>query len=79
VITVELDKKADAAYARVADRPVASTKELDPQRVVDYHADGEIVGIEFLAVSRGVALHDLPYQAELMQSFDEHQIPVFAD
>jgi uncharacterized protein YuzE len=64
-MTVDLDTKADAAYARVADRSVASTKELDPQRVVDYDSDGEIVGIEFLAVGRGVkALCAISAQAE---------------
>jgi uncharacterized protein YuzE len=77
-MTVELDTKADAAYARAADRPVASTKELDPQRVVDYDSDGQIVGIEFLAVSRGVDLTDLPYRDELTRFFDEHHIPIFA-
>jgi uncharacterized protein YuzE len=77
-MTVDLDTKPNAAYARVADRPVAVTKELDAQRLVDYDADGEIVGIEFLAVSRGVALHDLPYRDELSRFFDEHHIPVFA-
>jgi uncharacterized protein YuzE len=77
-MTVELDTKADAAYARAADRPVASTKELDPQRVVDYDSDGEIVGIEFLTVSRGVDLTDLPYRDELSRFFDEHHIRVFA-
>ena len=77
-MTVELDKQADAAHARLSDRPVASTKELDPQRIVDYDADGEIVGIEFLAVTRGVDVHDLPYRDELSRFFGQHQIPVFA-
>jgi hypothetical protein len=36
------------------------------------------VGIEFLAVSRGVELRDLPYQAELTSYFKAHQIPIFA-
>jgi uncharacterized protein YuzE len=77
-MTVDLDKKADAAYAHIADRPVASSKELDPQRIVDYDAEGEIVGIEFLAVRRGVDLHELPYRDELSRFFGQHEIPVFA-
>ena len=77
-MTVELDEKANAAYARVTDRPVASTRELDAQRVVDYDSDGEIVGIEFLAVRRGVDLTNLPNRDELSRFFDEHDIPVFA-
>ncbi len=73
---VELDMQANTAYARVSDRPVASTRELDPQRVVDYDTDGEIVGIEFLALRLGVDLHDLPYRDELSRFFDEHHIPL---
>ena len=78
MMTLELDSKANAAYVRVADRPVASSRELGPQRVVDYDSDGEIVGIEFLAVSRGVDLGGLPYRHELERLFDDHHIPQFA-
>ncbi len=51
-LTLELDREADAAYVRVTAQPVSTTKELDSQRIVDYDAPGEIVGIEFSAVSK---------------------------
>jgi uncharacterized protein YuzE len=77
-MTLSRDTEADAAYVRVKDAPVNSTRELDSQRMVDYDEQGEIVGIEFLAVARGVDLSDLPYRDELSRLFDEHHIPIFA-
>jgi uncharacterized protein YuzE len=77
-VRFELDPVADAAYVYVAERPIAATRALDPQRLVDYDAAGEIIGLEFLAVHRGVDLHDLPYRQRLSRFFGEHQIRVFA-
>ena len=73
---LELDKKADAVYVRVSDAPVHATREIDEQRIVDYDDQGEIVGIEFLDVSHGVSLRDLPYRDELARHFGEQEIPV---
>ena len=77
MLKLELDKVADAAYARVSDEPVQTTREVDEQRVLDYEAQGDLAGIEFLGVSRGVSLRDLPYRYrdELAKYFGEHEIP----
>lgn len=75
-MTLELDRRADAAYVVIHDGTVASTRKLDSQRVVDYDAKGEVLGIEFLAISRGVDLADLPYSSELARLFDEHNIRI---
>ena len=77
-MTLELDTQANAAYVQIAKKSVASTRELDSQRIVDYDAHGEIIGIEFLTVSRGVDLRDLPHRDQLARLFDDHHIPVFA-
>jgi uncharacterized protein YuzE len=75
---IELDPLADAAYVRVTDHPVARTKELDSQRILDYDAQGEIVGLEFLAISQEVDLAGLPYGQELARLFDGHNVsPVY--
>jgi uncharacterized protein YuzE len=73
-----LDPFADAVYVEVSDEPVASTVGLDAQRILDYNAQGEIVGMEFLAVRRGVDLRNLPYRDELASYFGEHRIRVIA-
>ncbi len=76
--TLELDRKADAAYVRFSEAPVARTKELDEQRIADYDANGEIVGIEFLSSSNGVDLGRLPHRDALERLFGEQQIRQFA-
>ena len=78
MLKFELDTDANAAYVRVSDQPVHDTRELDEQRILDYDAVGDLIGIEFLAIRQGVDLHDLPYHDELARFFDEHHIPVFA-
>ena len=78
MLRLEIDRVADAAYVALRNRPVKSTKELDSQRRVDYDEKGELVGIEFLAVSQGVDLSDLPHRDRLADLFGEHQIPIFA-
>jgi uncharacterized protein YuzE len=54
---------ADAIYVYLSDQPVAYTRELDDYRLIDYSADGAVVGIEFLAVSGGIDLGDIPLPA----------------
>lgn len=71
---LSIDRQANAAYVTISDRPVRRTKELDSQRIVDYDADGEIVGIEFLAISSGVDLSELPHRPELARLFEDHGI-----
>jgi uncharacterized protein YuzE len=78
VLKFELDRVANAAYAQVSDEPVQSTREIDGQRVIDYGASGDIVGIEFLDVSHGVSLSELPYHDELARYFGKYQIQLFA-
>jgi hypothetical protein len=46
--------------------------------MLDYDAQGELVGMEFLGVRRGVDLRDLPHPDKLAGYFGEHEIPVFA-
>jgi uncharacterized protein YuzE len=68
-----LDQEADAAFVYVSDRPepgeVIQTRALDSHRCVDYGANQEILGFEFLGISRGVELTGLPYRQELERLF----------
>ena len=67
---LEIDPEADAAYVRVRDTRISRTSPLDSQRILDYDADGELVGIEFLAIHQGLDLRDLPYHDQLAQLFE---------
>jgi YD repeat-containing protein len=73
---LEYDPTADAAYVELSGRPVDRTDELDQDRMVDYDADGRVVGYEFLNVSRGVELRDLPHRDELAGLFEGRNIRV---
>ncbi len=57
----QYDKEADAIYVLLADGEVARSAQLDDFRIIDYSADGKVVGVEFLGVGGGVDLADVPY------------------
>jgi YD repeat-containing protein len=49
---VRVDHGADAVYLNLTDRPIQGSEELADGVVVDYDAEGRIVGIEILDASR---------------------------
>jgi uncharacterized protein YuzE len=49
------DPEADAAYLRVGEGRIARTEEVAPGIVLDLTAEGGLVGIELIDVSRTVA------------------------
>jgi len=75
---LEHDSEADAIYVYLSDAPVGYSTILDDARNLDYSADGQVIGVELLNVSRGVDLRDIPYQAEIGHLLEEHNIKVFA-
>lgn len=51
---IEYDPKADAMYIRLLAGEVADSDEVREGVVLDYDADGRVIGIEMLDVSRRV-------------------------
>lgn len=49
---LELPPAADAAYFETSPAEVETTKEIEPGIIADYDADGHLVGIELLSVSK---------------------------
>ena len=49
---VRIDQKSDALYLFLADRPVMESAEVADGIIVDYDADGHMVGIELLDASK---------------------------
>ncbi len=49
---LEFDPEADAAYLELTDSTVEQPREIQPGIIVDYDAEGQIVGIEILSVSK---------------------------
>lgn len=75
---ITYDKKADATYIYFSEAPVAYTKELGLERYMDYDKEGKPRGIEFLCVSRGVTIDELPYAEDVTRLLAEKKIKVFA-
>jgi uncharacterized protein YuzE len=60
VIQVRYDSEADALYVTLRDAPHSRTDEIDCRRLVDYDDQGHVIGVEFLVVSKGIDLEDVP-------------------
>ncbi|WP_269716489.1 DUF2283 domain-containing protein [Caulobacter sp. NIBR2454] len=52
------DPQADAAYLRLAKGDVVESAEVSPGVVLDYDAEGRILGIEIIGASKVVAPGD---------------------
>lgn len=61
MLHVESDPIADAVYIQFINEPIGYTQELDDNRLIDFNINpGKPVGVDLLAVSKGVKLNDLP-------------------
>lgn len=49
---IEYDRKADAAYLKLADSKIAESEEVSPGIVYDFDESEQVVGIEILKVKR---------------------------
>ena len=49
---LEFDPLADAAYLEISDADVEESQEIQPGIIADYDAQGKMVGIEILYVSK---------------------------
>ena len=62
---VEYDKRRDVVYFSFTTGDAARQVRLDAARIIDYGADGAVVGVEFLSPSRGIELPGLPRAVEI--------------
>jgi uncharacterized protein YuzE len=68
---VRFDPEADAIAVDFRERgpgDVARTRQMDERRLIDYGADGEPLGVEFLFVSDGIDLADVPRADEVRRA-----------
>jgi uncharacterized protein YuzE len=78
VLDLRYDQEADAIYVRLTDEDYAYGEELDPERRIDYSADGKPIGVELLCVSTGVDLRNLPEREAISELLSQHRIKVLA-
>ncbi len=69
---------ADALYICFGDATVSRTEELDDRRMVDRAADGRVLGIEFLDVSDGIDLTNVPDRERVEELLHVFTFPVVA-
>lgn len=56
---ISLDLEADALYVRFREGDFATNKKVDDETILDYDAEGRLLGIEVLNVSRRIPLEEL--------------------
>jgi uncharacterized protein YuzE len=54
-----IDREADALYLDLDEAPAAESEELSPGIILDYNAEGKVVGIEMLHLSKRVPAEKL--------------------
>jgi uncharacterized protein YuzE len=67
----EYDPDADAIYVYLSEGDVERSKTLDDLRIIDYSADRKVIGVEFIGVSGGIDLSDLPHQGKVENLINE--------
>ncbi len=48
---LKIDKESDALYFRLDESAIVESEEVQPGVILDYNAEGKVVGIEMLALS----------------------------
>ena len=56
---LQIDRKADALYLRLDDSKIVESEEVSPGVVLDFSAEGKVVGIEMLHLSKRTPNLDL--------------------
>ncbi len=68
MLSIQYDREVDALYVTLREAPCAYTRPLDDLRNVDYGADGQPIGVEWLRVREGVDLTDVPRAGEIEEA-----------
>ncbi len=56
---LKVDTKNDALYFRLDEAAIVESEEVQPGVVLDFNADGKVVGIEMLDISQRMSLEQL--------------------
>lgn len=73
---VEFDRQHDAAYFAFSATASARQVKMDNARIIDYAADGSVVGVEFISPSRGVNLAGVPRAADIEREVRRLGLPI---
>lgn len=56
---IKIDLESDALYFRISEDTIEESEEISKGLIVDYDADGKVVGIEILNVKEKFKMEDL--------------------
>jgi len=73
---VVFDAQSDALYVRLREGASARQAFLDDSRIIDYSADGVVLGVEFLGASDGVDLDDVPFAPTVANLIHDSGLPI---
>ena len=51
---LKVDEKADAIYLRLDEDSIVESEEIQPGIILDFNKSGDVVGVEFLGVSKRI-------------------------
>ncbi|MEO0091327.1 MAG: DUF2283 domain-containing protein [candidate division WOR-3 bacterium] len=60
---LKIDKKNDALYFRLDEAAIVESEEVQPGVILDYNAEGKVVGIEILNLSSRI----VPEKLKILQ------------
>ena len=52
---LKVDRESDALYFRLDESTIVESEEVQPDVILDYDAEGNVVGLELLGISSRVA------------------------
>lgn len=76
LMKTEYDPQRDVAYFQFSSSHSVRQVELSDLRIVDYGADGTVVGVEFISPSRGIDLTNVPRAAAIEREARRLGLPV---
>jgi uncharacterized protein YuzE len=72
----EYERRYDAAYFAFSSAASVRQERLPGLRVIDYGADGSVVGVEFISVSRGLDLGGVPHAGDIEREARRMGLPI---
>ncbi len=56
---LEIDKISDSLYFRLHEKKIVESEEVQPGVILDYDENNQVVGVEFLTVSKRATIQEL--------------------
>ena len=56
---LKIDKESNALYFRLDENAIVESEEVRPGVILDFDANGRVVGVEFLGISERVSKEEL--------------------